>query len=174
MEGCLHGLIFADARGKGSDVSNFWNYQGQISIDYIIRIINSNFLIALHHTNKKNSFFWTVKIVSWGYLVMGEVGGGAFCWNADGCRWEVGRGQKSWKYANILKRWSLMTPNWLQFFRIIQSGFFSAFEFLENVWQKRSECCVSQSKWWTILWNCYITLLHTLLLYWTYFFRVRP
>jgi hypothetical protein len=30
----------------------------QFLIDYIIRIINGKFLITLHHTNKKNSFFY--------------------------------------------------------------------------------------------------------------------
>ena len=29
-------------------------------------------------------------------------GGGAFCWNADGCQQKGGRGQKSQKFADVL------------------------------------------------------------------------
>ena len=47
--------------------------QFQFLIDYIIRIIN-------------------------GLLLRGV---GAFCWNANGCWQEGGRGQKLWKYADV-------------------------------------------------------------------------
>ena len=40
------------------------------------------------------------------FLEGGE--GVTFCWNADGCRQEGGRGQKSQKFADVLNGWSHM------------------------------------------------------------------
>ena len=40
-------------------------------------------------------------------LQMPNIATGAFCRNADGCRREGGRGQKSVKFADVLNEWSL-------------------------------------------------------------------
>jgi hypothetical protein len=54
-------------------------------------------------------------------------GGGTFCWNADGCQQEWGRGQKLQKFADVLNGWSL---SWFGLFCCFskQDGFSKMFD----------------------------------------------
>ena len=63
-------------------------------------------------------------------------GGGSFCWNADGCRLEGGRGQKSRKFADVLNGWSQSILTRKQLKEIELSVYFHSNFNYENVFPK--------------------------------------
>ena len=92
-----------------------------------------NFWLYFIRPTKWTPFVWSLKIVSRGYFE----GGGAFCWNANGCWREGGRGQKSWKYADVLNGWSLIWKTNCQFWAEIIKQRESVNYFGFTLWDKK-------------------------------------